>query len=146
MTGDRLMSAYCRLCNRLREILYEAPWSSFDLITASIIFWLGLYLLLSPGLFGEFAGVYRVLARLGNEMVWGATLLSFGTFGLMTVLWLSRPPFFVRLLSRMGIAFCMLSLALNNLGNQPPHASAITYSVLSLSALWCVWRTKANGR
>lgn len=67
-------------------------------------------------------------------------------FGLLNVLWLSRPPFLVRLISRMGIAFCFLSLALNNLGNNPPPASAITYIVPAIASLWCVWRTKASGR
>lgn len=146
MTVDKMMGMYCRFCWRLREILYEAPWSSFDLITASITFWLGLDLLLSPGLFQRFAGVYQVLSRLGNERLWGCWFIVFGAFGLLNVLWLTRPPFPVRLLARMGIAFCLLSLALNNLGNVPPPASSVTYSVLSCAALWCVWRTKTSGR
>ncbi len=146
MLNSKAFVLYCRFCGRLREILYEAPWSSYDLIAASITFWLGLYLLLSPGLFQRFSGVYQVLARLGNERLWGWGLISFGMFGLLNVLWLSRPPFLVRLISRMGIAFCFLSLALNNLGNNPPPASAITYIVLAIASLWCVWRTKASGR
>lgn len=146
MLNSKVVMIYCRFCGRLREILYEAPWSSYDLITTSITFWLGLYLLLSPGLFKEFSGVYLVLARLGNEQLWGWLFVAFGMSGLLNVLWLTRPPFPVRLLSRMGIAFCLLSLAINNLGNRPPPASAITYSVLSLAALWSVWRTKTSGR
>lgn len=146
MTVEKMIGMYCRYCGRLREILYEAPWSGYDLITASITFWLGLYLTLTPGLFKRFDAVYQVMARFGNEMLWGALLLSLGTLGLITVLWLHRPPFIVRLFSRMGIAFCLLSLALNNLGNNPPPASAITYLVLSCAALWSVWRTKASGR
>lgn len=146
MLNGKVFLFYCRFCGRLREILYEAPWSSYDLITTSITFWLGLYLLLSPGLFREFSGVYQVLARLGSEQAWGWMFLIFGSVGLLNVLWLTRPPFPVRLLSRMGVAFCLLSLSINHLGNRPPPASAITYTVLSLAALWSVWRTKTSGR
>lgn len=146
MIGGKFLFAYCRLCERLREILHEAPWSSYDLIVSSIVFWLGVYLLMSPGLFCEFSGVYKVLSRLGDEFVWGWSFLACGVSGLLNVLWMTRPPFPVRLLARMVVAFCVLSLAINNLGNRPPPASAITYSVLALAALWSVLRTKASGR
>ena len=80
----------CRLCERLREILHEAPWSSYDLIVSSIVFWLGVYLLMSPGLFGEFSGVYKMLSRLGDEFVWGWSFLACGVSGLLNVLWITR--------------------------------------------------------
>lgn len=146
MMGGKFLLAYCRICERFREIMHEAPWSSYDLIVSSIVFWLGVYLLMSHGLFGEFSGVYKVLSRLGDERVCGWWFLAGGVAGLLNVLWMTRPPFLVRLLARMVVAFCVLSLAINNLGNSPPPASAITYSVLALAALWSVLRTKASGR
>jgi len=122
--------AYCRFCERLRMILLEAPWSSFDLIAASIAFWLGLYLLFKPDLFGHFDKV----------------LFSFGAIGLLNVLWFVWVSFTLQLLARMGIAFCFSCLALTNLGSDPPPASAIVYAVLALSTLWSVWRTRPRGR
>ncbi len=146
MTRDSAFMAYCRFYKRLREILYEAPWSSFDLIMASVVFWLGVYFSENTGLFDQYGGVYHVMARLGSELVWGTMFCFFGIVGMLNTLWLSRPPFSTRMLSRMGVAFCLTSLAINNLGNTPPLASSITYCVLSLSALWSVWRTKSSGR
>jgi len=146
MTKDSILMTYCRFYKRLREILYEAPWSSFDVITASVVFWLGVYLSLHAGLFEKYGGVYHVMARLGSELVWGAMFFFLGTVGLLNTLWLVRPPFSTRMLSRMGIAFCITSLAINNLGNDPPPSSTVTYCVLSAAALWSVWRTKSSGR
>ncbi len=138
--------AYCRFCERLRMILLEAPWSSFDLIAASIAFWLGLYLLLQPELFGHFDRVYLMLRQIGDAKTWGAMLLLFGAVGLLNVLWFTQVIFTLRLLARMGIAFCFSCLALTNLGNNPPPASAIVYAVLAISTLWSVWRTRPRGR
>lgn len=145
---DNLFLSYCRFCARLREILYEAPWSSFDLILASAIFWMGCYFLwmTESDLFARFGGVYRVMARFGDEVVWGAMFALAGCYALLVVLWLHRPPFLARLAARMVVAFCVLSLAINNLGNSPPPASAITYGVLSLAAIWSLWRTRSSGR
>ncbi len=137
---------YCRFCERLRMILLEAPWTSFDLIAASIAFWLGLYLLLQPDLFGHFDRVYLMLRQIGVEKTWGAMLLLFGAVGLLNVLWFTQVIFTLRLLARMGIAFCFSCLALTNLGNNPPPASAIVYAVLAISTLWSVWRTRPRGR
>jgi hypothetical protein len=139
------MIYYCRFCEQLRDILYDAPWSSFDLICGSIVFWLGGYFLVSPGLFAHY-GVYQVLARFGDEWVWGLMCVVFGAFDLVVLLWSRKLAFGTRLLARMGIAFCLTSLAFNNLGNTPPPASAITYSVLALAANWSVLRTRSDGR
>lgn len=138
--------AYCRLCERLRAILLEAPWSSFDLIAASIAFWLGLYLLIKPDLFSHFDKVYMMLKQFGDERSWGFMLVAFGAVGLLNVLWFARVSFTLQLLARMGIAFCFSCLALTNLGSDPPPASAIVYAVLALSTLWSVWRTRPRGR
>lgn len=136
---------YCRFCERIRNILYGAPWSSFDLIAGSTIFWLGCYLLASPGLFDSYA-VYKVLARLESETAWGTMFVLFGSFDLIVLLWYKKLTFAVRLLSRMGIAFCFTSLSLNNLGSGPPHESAITYLILALASNWSVLRTRSDGR
>ena len=136
---------YCRFCERIRNILYDAPWSSFDLIAGSTVFWLGCYLLASPGLFDSY-DVYKVLARLGNETVWGTMFVFFGSFDLIVLLLYKKLTFAVRLLSRMGIAFCFTSLSFNNLGSVPPPESAITYSILALAANWSVLRTRSDGR
>jgi len=136
---------YCRFCEPIRNILYDAPWSSFDLIAGSTVFWLGCYLLASPGLFDSY-DVYKVLARLGNETVWGTMFVFFGSFDLIVLLWYKKLTFAVRLLSRMGIAFCFTSLSFNNLGSVPPPESAITYSILALAANWSVLRTRSDGR
>lgn len=137
---------YCRLCARLRDILYEAPWSSFDLISTCVLFWIGVYLISNDSLFDKFNGVYNVLSRFGDESLWGWMFLFFGFSGMVNVLWIYIPSFGFRLLARMGVAFCFTSLALNNLGTNPPPISAITYSVLSVSALWAVYRTKPCGK
>ena len=136
---------YCRFCEPIRNILYDAPWSSFDLIAGSTVFWLGCYLLASPGLFDSY-DVYKVLARLGNETVWGTMFVFFGSFDLIVLIWYKKLTFAVRLLSRMGIAFCFTSLSFNNLGSVPPPESAITYSILALAANWSVLRTRSDGR
>lgn len=136
---------YCRFCARLRDILYDAPWSSFDLIAGCVVFWLGLYLMTSPSLFDNYA-VYQVLSRFGDEYAWGIILFSAGAFDILVTLWYRRLTFPLRLLARMGIAFCMTSLALNNLANTPPPASTITYGVLALASVWSVLRTRSDGR
>lgn len=138
--------AYCRFCERLREILLTAPWSSLDLIMASSIFLIGAYLLSCPRLFDHYGSMYGGLSKFGGELLWGAAFLVAGAFGLLSVLWMVRPPFLVRLLARMAIAFCLLSQALNTLAHAPPPLSAIMYGVLSMAALWSLWRTKPSGR
>lgn len=137
---------YCRSCARLRDVLYDAPWSSFDLIAGCITFWLGVYLIASPALFENYGAVYQVLSRFGNECWWGTILFSAGLFDLVVTLWYKKRSFQLRLLARMGIGFCMTSLALNNLANTPPPASTITYGVLALASIWSVLRTRSDGR
>jgi len=131
---------------RLRAILIEAPWSSYDLLSSLIVAGLGLYLLLVPSLFAGVGGVYAPFASVAGERVWGGLFLACGIVGVMNVLWCERPPFGFRLLSRMGVAFCLLCFALNNLLYQPPPLSTVTYALLSVWALWGIARTKSSGR
>lgn len=131
---------------RLRAILLDAPWSSYDLLSSLIVAGLGVYLLIVPGLFQSVGGVYAPFASVAGERVWGGLFLACGIVGVMNVLWFGRPPFGVRLLSRMGVAFCLLCFALNNLLYQPPPLSTVTYALLSVWALWGIARTKSSGR
>lgn len=132
--------------NRLREILMAAPWSSYDLLSSLIVTGIGGYLLLMPDLFTRFAGVYRSMASVADARVWGGLFLSCGLVGLVNTLWCVRPTFGFRLLSRMSVAFCMVSFAANNLVYVPPPLSAVTYSCLAVWSLWGVVRTQASGR
>jgi len=66
--------------------------------------------------------------------------------GIGNTLWFVMPTFGARLLARMGVAFCLLLFAFNNLRHFPPPLSAITYVWLSLWALWGVVRTRASDR
>lgn len=142
----RYVLVYCDTCRRLREILKEAPWSSFDLLSSVIVLGLGVYLLFQPNLFEQFGGLYRVFAEWADEMGWGALFVSCGLFGLGMVCWPARPVFGLRLLARMAVAFCLLTLTINYLGNNPPAAAAITNAVLSLAATWGILRTRRHGR
>lgn len=137
---------YCRTCQRIREIMLDAPWSNFDLMTGLIVSGIGLYLLVMPGMFQAVGGVYVGMARLGQEWVWASLFLSFGGLCLATVLWCVRPRFGWRLLARMGTALCLLTFALNNLSYSPPPLSSVTYVMLSAWSLWGVLRTKSRGR
>lgn len=132
----------CRVC----EILLEAPWSAYDLLSSLIVAGVGLYLLLEPRLFQQVGGVYTTFASIAQERVWGGLFLACGVVGLGNTLWCVKPAFEMRLLSRMGVAFCLLCYALNNLLYRPPPLSTVTYGLLSLWALWGILRTKSSGR
>lgn len=137
---------YCKICRRIREILLEAPWSILDLLMSAIVSGIGLYLLLRPGMFKQVGGVYAMLAQIGSEWLWGWSFFCCGGFGFIVCLWCTRPSFVWRLMARMMVAFCLLSFALNNLSFYPPPLSVVTYSVLSLAAIWGIMRTKSSGR
>jgi len=136
----------CLVCERVREILVTAPWSIFDLLGSLIISGIGLYLLLNPTLFQHIGGVYQSLANWGNERIWGTLFLLGGSFGFVVCIWIVRLSFYWRLMARMVVAFCLLSLVLNNLNYPMPPLSTVTYGVLGIAALWSILRTKANGR
>lgn len=146
MIIQRYTQVYCNTCRRIREILKEAPWSSFDLLSSLIVLGLGAYLFVTPDLFDRFGGIYHVFAAWADEVWWGALFVSCGFFGLGMVCWPARPLFSLRLLARMAVAFCLLTLTINHLGNSPPPAATITNSVLSLAATWGILRTRRHGR
>lgn len=146
MNERRLTIFYCRFCERLRIILLQAPWSSFDLIVSSIVFWLGVYFTASPGFMEAYSDVFKALDTLGGVQSWGALMLVFGSLGVLNVLWLDRPRFLIRLVARMGVAFSLVVMTLNHINAYHVPPSTVTYAVLSVSALWSVWRTKSSGR
>lgn len=132
---------------RIQELILDAPWSNFDLMASGITAGIGGYLLAYPDMFTQVGGgVYAAMAAVAEEWVWGLMFLSLGGIGLMTVLWCVAPRFSWRLLARMAVAFCLLTFALNNLSYSPPPLSTVTYSFLSLWALWGVMRTRSSGR
>lgn len=137
---------YCGTCRRVREIMIDAPWSNFDLLASLITTGIGLYLLLSPEVLGAVGGVYTAMALLGPGCQWGLLFIGLGALGLVTVLWCISPSFGIRLLARMGTAFCLLTFAFNNLLYTPPPLSSITYVLLSVWSIWGILRTKASGR
>lgn len=131
---------------RFRSIMMDAPWSSYDLLSSLIVFWIGLYLLIHPTMFQQIGGVYTQFSSVANESSWGGLFLACGVVGIGTTLWCVKPSFGARLLSRMGVAFCLLCFALNNLLYDPPPLSTVTYGCLSVWSLWGILRTKASGR
>ena len=138
---------WCGVCRRIREVLLDAPWSNFDLMASLITFWIGVYLFLSPWMFSQIGGVYAAMAEWGTEWAWGGLFMALGGVGLLTVLWCIAPKFPMRLLARMGVAFCLVTFALNNLSYHPkPPLSTVTYVFLSLWSLWGILRTQSNGR
>lgn len=139
---SRMNTTYCIICARVRGILMEAPWANYDLILSFILTGVGIYMIASPGMFETYSGVYKTLARLGDERLWGATFVVFGIASFLLVAWPFRPPFLFRLLGRVGAAFCLWSFAFNNWSNSPPPISTIPYTVLAVAALIGVMRTR----
>lgn len=127
---------------RVRNILLDAPWANYDLVVSAILVGISFYLFLSPDMFSRYEGVYSTLDRFGPPSTWGAMLLVSGCLSFIVAAWPTRPPFLMRILARMGVAFCFLSFALNNWGNTPPPVSTVTYSVLAAAAVWAVLRTR----
>jgi len=131
---------------RLRRILLEAPWSSYDLLSALIVSGIGLYLWLNAEIFQHIGGVYQQMADVATERQWGILFMGCGGFALIITLWCVAPPFLWRLSARMATAFCLLVLAGNNLLNFPPPLSTVTYLLLALWSVWGILRTQASGR
>lgn len=131
---------------RFRSIVMDAPWSSYDLLSSLIVVGIGLYLLIHPNLFQQISGVYSQFSSVAREVSWGVLFLLCGIVGIGTTLWCVIPSFGTRLLSRMGIAFCLLCFSFNNLLYDPPPLSTVTYGCLSVWSLWGILRTKASGR
>lgn len=115
-------------------------------MASGITFWIGAYLLAAPDILGKIGGVYAPMAAIEPGWVWGGLFTALGAVGLATVLRCVAPRFAWRLLARMGVAFCLLTFAFNNLSASPPPLSSVTYVFLATWALWGVTRTQASGR
>ena len=132
-------------CYRLRHLLWRAPYSTFDFSMSLAFVLMGGHLLMFPDLFTRFAGMYLPMQKVMSQSFWAITFLICGGYGLLIVLWPRRPLFLLRLLARMGVAFCLLSFALNNLSNSPPPISGMMYAVLAFISLWSIVRTRCDG-
>ena len=133
-------------CRRLRDILAEAPWSNYDLLSALAVLGIGVYLLLHPTMFQAVGGVYARMAQVASEWLWAGWFIGCGSFGLAVVLWCTAPGFGWRLAARMAIAFCVLILAGNNALYVPPPLSTVTYGLLAVWSVWGILRTRGSGR
>lgn len=130
---------------RLREIVREAPHSPLDALSCAITLGLGLYLTVAPDVFGRSHGLYDVLAIWADARPWGFLFALCGAFGLTVAIWPERPPFGLRLLSRMSVAFCLVTMAANHWSSALPSDAAVTYSALAAASLWGIHRTKRDG-
>ena len=106
---------------------------------------IGLHLLIFTDLFTRYAGVYYPMQRVMSQTQWATIFMMVGGYGLLVVLWPRRPYFILRLLARIGVAFCLLSFALNNLSSYPPPISGMMYVVLAFISLWSIVRTRCDG-
>lgn len=131
---------------RLRDILHAAPWSNHDLLAALIVVGMGGLLLGQPGLFHGLGGLYGTLESLSSEWQWGSLFLLCGGFSLLVTLWCHRPSFLVRLISRLSITFCFLSVTFNHLTLSPIPMATAAYLGLALWSLWGAIRTHSSGR
>lgn len=140
------MEPVCTPCHRLRRIMLDAPWSSYDLLAALIVLGAGLYLLTAPHLFEHIGGVYQPMAAVAREWQWGALFVGCGLLGMAVTLWNRAPAFALMLAGRMATAFCLLTLAGNNILNGPPPMSAVAYLCLAAWSVWGILRTRPYGR
>lgn len=138
-----LRLAQCGTVRRFKEIMISAPWSNHDLLSALIVFFIGLHLLVDQDLFGW--DTYLTMSQMASQFEWGVFFLGCGVYSLISTLWCQPPPFLVRLTGRMSSTFCFLILMFNNLSHSPMLVSTMTYTVLSLWSLWGILRTTNRG-
>lgn len=139
----RWMFMYCAFCLRLRNVLTEAPWSSFDLVAGSLVWWVGAYAAFCPDALAVDGG--RIVSALGSPDLAAAVFLLFGLLGWAVACWPSRPPFALRLAARAGIAYCLILLMAEDLARDPPPLSVATHATLVVAASWGVLRTRVMG-
>lgn len=130
---------------RLRSIMSGAPWSNHDLLVSCILLFIGLALLLDP----EVGRLLRSMDYL--EQRWGIQevslfFVSVGALNLGVTLWSEVPPFWLRLLSRMSGAFCLLLLAFSTAMFSLWTPTSMTYSLIGLWSLWGILRTHSSVR
>ena len=131
--------------HRLKSIMAEAPWSNHDLLVAFILMFIGLALIVDP----DVGKLLRSLAYMDQR--WGIqnTALLFAGVGavhLVVTLWCVAPPFWLRLLSRMAGAFCLLLLAFSTMMFSLWTPASMTYSLVALWSFWGILRTNPSGR
>lgn len=138
-------SRWCFWCARFREIMLDAPWSSFDLAMSIILVLRGCYLVVGFTLLEPVYTIYKPLAGIMGLWAYGWVCLIAGMIQCISVLWPVRPPFEIRLFARMGVCFCFVVFSLNQISNVPPPIGAITHLVLSGLSIWSVLRTSKTG-
>ena len=131
--------------HRLKSIMAEAPWSNHDLLVSCILLFIGLAFFIDHSV----SKLLRSLAYLDQR--WGiqniAILFSIvGALHLAVTLWCVAPPFWMRLLSRMAGAFCLLLLAFSTSMFSLWTPASMTYSLVALWSFWGILRTNPSGR
>lgn len=139
------MKLSCFWCARFREIMMEAPWSSFDLAMSVILILLGMYLIAGFTWLESAYSLYQPLSGWLSLWTYGWVCWCAGIIQAWVVLWHTRPPFELRLLARMGVCFCMVMLGINQISNVPPPVGAVTHLILALLSIWSVLRTRQSG-
>ena len=143
--GFRESFAKIGTIHRLRSIMSAAPWSNHDLLVSFILLFIGLALLIDPAV-GLLLRSYAYLNQ--RWRVYNVALLfaGVGALSLCVTLWCVSPPFWLRLLSRMASAFCLLLLAFSTAMFSPWTPASITYSLIGLWSFWGILRTNPSGR
>lgn len=142
--GKRRVSCL-QVCHRIRHVLWRTPFSLLDLTLSLGLMVTGIHMLVFKGLFTTYPKVLGPMAQYASQSLWGWLMTGLGVFGCLVIMVPFRPPFYVRLLARMGTAFGMLSFALNHLSTYPPPVSSAIYVTLSITAVWAVLRTRCDG-
>lgn len=140
-----MINFFDKMMGRLRRIMLDAPWDNHDLLTSCVILWIGTRLVLNPDLFDQLS-LYRPLSAMTDELGTGFVFIGCGALGLIVALcnqWLSLV---VRLLGRMGGAFCMIVLALNSILNPTPPLAISVYAMLAIWSFWGILRTQSSGK
>lgn len=146
MAFDRLFSRglWRGIFRRLREILLDAPWSSFDLIAALVIGLLGFYFLLPFDAYALYP-TYATLGTLAGEQTIGSLFLLTGVQALAVVIYCEKPPLGARLCARVAMAICFLIMLGNTVARAPPPPSLVLWGVLFAASLLGVLRTRQHG-
>lgn len=132
---------------RVREILLDAPWSSFDLaMSAILILRAGYLLLFGAAIQAKHPMLYAQLANTITLEGYGVLCLIAGSYGMAIVLWPTRPSYGLRLFARMGVAFVFVQYSINQWALTYPTIGAITHLVLAALAVWSLLRTQRGGR
>lgn len=133
------------ICNRVRYLIWRAPFSLFDFIMSLCILSMGLHMLIAFDLFAQLGGIYARMNGVMSQPKWATIFILCGAYGLFIVLWPLRPRFVLRLFARMALSFCLIAFALNAMLHHPPPASGTLELILALFSLWSIVRTRCDG-